>query len=125
MRKASYGGKAVAVKQIKVSSFGSAVDLESLQKETAAFQLELARMAALPYHPSVVQLFGATTLESGELAAVVEYCSAGSLSDALYGAKKKRREFDESQLIELAHDAACGVSHLHRYNIVHRDVSEL
>ena len=123
MYKARWHGKAVAVKQIKSSFFGSAIDLKGLQKETEEFQREIAQMAALPYNENVVQLHGTTMLDSGELAAVVEYCSAGSLSDALYGEKSKRREFDDDELIRLAHDAACGVLHLHRNDIVHRDVS--
>jgi hypothetical protein len=115
VREAQLHGRKVAVKFVKLDGLGGDKD-----KATREFENEVARMSSLPPHQCVVQLLGVATIE-GELAAVVEFCASGSLQDALYG--RNVRAFSERQLIEFAHDAACGLDHLHRHHVVHRDIA--
>jgi serine/threonine protein kinase len=58
----------------------------------AEFEAEVSQMASTAYHENLVQLYGVTTLENGDMAAVVEFCAQGSLVDALYGAEGARLE---------------------------------
>jgi serine/threonine protein kinase len=114
VRRAQWRGRTVAVKQIKKSTIGD-------DKAVADFEEEIGRMAALPMHENVVRLFGVVELANGDIGAVVEYCAQGALVDALYG--EKARELSPTDLLQIAHDAACGVMHLHANKIVHRDIA--
>jgi hypothetical protein len=113
--KGKWHGKNVAVKQVKAGVIGG-------KKATAEFEAEVGNMAAITYHENLVQLHGVTTLENGDLAAVVEFCANGALVTALYG-KKARTDLTADQLMRIAHGAACGVAHLHRLSVVHRDIA--
>jgi serine/threonine protein kinase len=114
VRRAEWRGRTVAVKQIKKSTIGD-------DKAVADFEEEIGRMAALPMHENVVRLFGVVELADGDVGAVVEYCAQGALVDALYG--EKARDLSPTELLQIAHDAACGVMHLHANKIVHRDIA--
>jgi serine/threonine protein kinase len=106
----------VAIKQLKVDS-GTA----ALEQAMVEFANEIGRMAAMQPHENVVLLYGVTKLESGDMAAVVEYCAHGSCLDALYGTKP--RAWTDEELIRIAHGAASGIAHLHRLGIIHRDIA--
>jgi len=112
--KGRWHGKAVAVKQVKADTIGGVAAV-------ADFELEIGNMASLQQHENLVTFYGVTTLESGDVAAVVEFCAGGSLMDALYG--KHARGWTQERQIKIAHDAACGLAHLHRLGVIHRDVA--
>ena len=113
--KGKWHGKAVAVKQFKAGVMGG-------DKAMAEFEAEVSNMATIPFHENLVQLHGVTTLENGDMAAVVEFCANGALVTALYG-EKARAGWTLNQLQHLAHGAACGLAHLHRLDVVHRDIA--
>lgn len=110
-----WNGTKVAVKQIKRDAIGQSA------QAVAEFEAEIAHMASLPYHENLVQLYGVVALENDNIGAVVEFCAHGALKDALYGAQP--RTWSEPELVRVAHDAACGVAHLHRNQLVHRDIA--
>jgi hypothetical protein len=107
--------KTVAVKQVLASNIIGG------DNAIAEFEAEVSQMASTAYHENLVQLYGVTTLENGDIAAVVEYCAQGSLVDGLYGAKA--RDWTTAELFSVAHGAACGVAHLHRQGVIHRDIA--
>jgi hypothetical protein len=115
--KGQWDHKTVAVKQVKASNIIGG------DKAIAEFEAEVSQMASTAYHENLVQLYGVTTLENGDMAAVVEFCAQGSLVDALYGSEKKARDWTVSELFSVAHGAACGVAHLHRQGVIHRDIA--
>jgi serine/threonine protein kinase len=108
---AQWRNTTVAVKQMHVVAGASAM---------SELRREVLRMAALPLHKNVVRLYGVSQLR-GELAVVLELCSGGALSAALYG--DKARQWTERALVGVACDAAAGVAHLHRSGVVHRDIA--
>jgi serine/threonine protein kinase len=114
VRRAEWRGRKVAVKQIKKTTLGN-------EQAVHDFEVEIGRMASLQPHENLVRLFGVTTFDNGDLGAVFEFCAGGSLKDALYG--KEAHEWSEAQLMHFAHDAACGVAHLHANNLIHRDIA--
>jgi serine/threonine protein kinase len=118
VRCARWRGSLVAVKQL--SGAHKTDDASAL---TAAFHNELARMHKLPPHPNVTSFFGSVMFESGAVAAVLELCADGALVDSLYGASCKKNDWQLLELLEIAHDCACGLQHLHEYLIVHRDLA--
>jgi len=113
--KGKWHGKSVAVKQVKAGVIGG-------DKAMAEFEAEVGNMAKVSFHENLVQLYGVTTLENGDLAAVVEFCANGALVAALYG-DKARTDWTPDALMRIAHGAACGVAHLHRQDMVHRDIA--
>jgi hypothetical protein len=106
----------VAIKQIKSSTIAGG------DKALAEFEAEISKMASVGFHKNLVQLHGVTTLDNGDMAAVVEYCSKGSLSDALYGGKA-REHWSRAELFAVAYGAACGVAYLHLQGVIHRDIA--
>ncbi len=110
---ADWNGKQVAVKQIRTDAVGGS-------KAVAEFRNEVKRMAGLPLHKNVVQLFGVSRLGT-DLAAVVEFCGKGALSSALYGDSPMR--LSAQQLASIALDSARGVRHLHENGVIHRDIA--
>jgi serine/threonine protein kinase len=108
--------KSVAVKQVKATSVIGG------DKAIAEFEAEVGNMAKTAFHENLVQLHGVTTLDNGDLAAVVEFCANGALVTALYG-DKARTDWTLTELMRIAHGAACGVAHLHRQDLVHRDIA--
>jgi hypothetical protein len=114
--KGEWHGKSVAVKQVKSSHIVGG------DKAIAEFEAEVSKMASTAFHENLVQLHGVTTLENGDMAAVVEFCAQGSLVDALYG-EKARNDWTASELLTVAYDAACGVVYLHRLGLIHRDIA--
>lgn len=117
VRRARWNGSLVAVKQL--SGTHSSKDAYAMQ----AFQNELTRMHKLPPHPNVTSFFGSVIFESGAVAAVLELCADGALVESLYGASCKKNDWKLSELLEIAHDCACGLHHLHEHLIVHRDLA--
>jgi serine/threonine protein kinase len=111
--KGQWHGKSVAVKQVK---------LNGTQMASAEFAGELAYMASIKPHENVAIFYGIVRLSSSDPAAVVEFCANGALIDALYGDAPPRAWTVEQQL-RVARDAACGIAHLHRLGIVHRDIA--
>jgi serine/threonine protein kinase len=111
---ATLHGLDVAVKQVKLGESGGT-------KAIADFGAELAKMAQLPSHANIVRFYGVTTLDSGELAAVVEFCGGGSLVAALYG--EAARAWTVPSQLRVAGEAAAGVVFLHGVGIVHRDIA--
>jgi hypothetical protein len=106
-------GEKVAVKQLRAS-----VAPDRLQRE---FENEVKRMTTLPPHGNIVALLGITEFADTGRALVVQFCARGSLQDALYGAS--RIDFTLTQLVRVAREAACGVAHLHRHRVIHRDIA--
>lgn len=111
---ATLHGLDVAVKQVKLGPTGGT-------KAIADFGSELSKMAQLPTHANIVRFYGVTTLDSGDLAAVVEFCGGGSLVEALYG--DNARDWTVQSQMLVASEAAAGVVFLHSVGIVHRDIA--
>ena len=116
---AKWKGSKVAVKQIKQSALEEGGAKGDAARNEFAAELEL--MAQMQPHANVLMYLGITELANGDLAVVIEYCSKGSLLNALYG--DKPRHLSSSQQLRIAHGAACGLSHLHDQGIVHRDIA--
>jgi hypothetical protein len=114
--KGRWHGKNVAIKQVKASNIAGG------DEAIAEFEAEISKMASTSYHENLVQLHGVTTLENGDLAAVVEFCANGALVSALYG-EKARADWSSGELFAVAHGAACGVAYLHRLGLIHRDIA--
>jgi serine/threonine protein kinase len=114
--KAKWHGNDIAVKQVKLRSMPGGRNM------LAEFESEISQMAQTAFHENLVQLHGVTTLENGDMAAVVEYCAHGSLATALYG-ESARTDWTTKALFTIAHGAACGMAHLHRQGVVHRDIA--
>ena len=117
VHKAKWNGTTVALKKMDTSAKLASV-LE--------FNAEIKHMVAVPPHANVLLFYGVTTiLPEGTRGLVVEYCRAGALSAALYGtaAVDKTLDWSAAQLLQVAFEAACGVAHLHRHNVIHRDIA--
>ena len=110
VRKAVWRDKTVAVKVLN-DSVGDDV----------AFQCEAELMIRLPVHSNIVQTFGLTKIDD-RLALVTEYCRQGALIDKLYGNESNFKWSEDSKLA-IAVGVARGLHHLHKHNVIHRDVA--
>jgi hypothetical protein len=108
-------GERVALKQLLVDEGGARAPTE---KELAAFIKEAQLMQKLPPHPNVVQLKGVLSDVDVPMGIVTEFCGGGSLDSYL-----KARACTLLEKIDILLDVAEGLYHLHRHNIVHRDLA--
>ena len=87
--------------------------------ENGAAEVEI--LASLPQHPNVLRFFGVALSDDGVNSLIVtELAFGGSLFASLHG--KGRKEPTADQTLGWAFQIASGMEHLHRYNIIHRDL---
>lgn len=79
---------------------------------------EINLLTKLPPHPNIVQMLGCASA-SGIEYLLMEYCDGGSLDNIIYA----EQDVSISKRVRWLMEAAAGMSHLHRNNIVHRDVA--
>jgi serine/threonine protein kinase len=85
------------------------------------FVSEIKVMLELPPHPNIVQLFG-VSLDGPQPVIVMEYCAGGSLDKLLFDRHDEQGISNERKM-ELIQGIARGIFHLHKHNIVHRDLA--
>jgi hypothetical protein len=83
------------------------------------FMREANLMISLPPHPNVVRMYG-ISIDGTQPIIVMEYCAGGSLDKWLYD---RDTTISNEQKLRWVHEIAMGMNHLHKYNIVHRDVA--
>jgi serine/threonine protein kinase len=113
--KGKWHGKGVAVKQVKAGVIGG-------EKAMAEFEAEVGNMAKVSFHENLVQLHGVTTLENGDLAAVVEFCANGASVAALYG-DKARTDWTPDNCCALLTARRAAWRICTRQDMVHRDIA--
>lgn len=102
---AQWNGTQVAVKML----------LRMEPDHIEAFAKEMALLAKMR-HPNVLLMVG-MVLESGHQALITEYCSAGSLFDAIH-----REHIDWPLKSRMAVQTAQAMEYLHQRNVIHRDL---
>eukprot|EP00759_Apiculatamorpha_spiralis_P041767 PhF_6_TR40237/c0_g1_i1/m.59829 len=106
-------GSLVAVKVIQLKRFQSTDLLESIAREVQV-------MRNLPSHENVVQYMGTKfNSRSRELSIMMEYCVGGSLGQMC---RKMERGLPEDIVRSYTLQILRGLQHLHRNNIIHRDI---
>lgn len=108
-------GEKVALKQLLGGEDGGRAPTD---KELSAFVKEARLMQKLPPHPNVLGLKGVLSDESVPMGIVTEFCGGGSLDRYL-----KARKCTLLEKVDILLDVAEGMYHLHRHNIVHRDLA--
>lgn len=92
-------------------------DSSTRQKVVEEFRREVTAMNTLPEHDNVVKLIGFCTAPPN-LALVTAYCSRGSLYALLHSSEV----ISWWQVYHMCLGAARGMLHLHRHNVLHRDL---
>jgi len=88
-----------------------------LKSELELSEHEANLLTALS-HPNIVRCFG-SSLQSGELWILMEYCSLGSLRDLM---DISCRALTEHQIAWICHETLKGLIYLHTLQILHRDL---
>jgi predicted Ser/Thr protein kinase len=107
---AEWRGTKVAVKQL-LTFIGA--------EELAILQVECALLQHCSNHPNVVKFVGAC-LEGGSFHIVTAFCAGGSVHDAFI---VRREPFSNAETLRILRDSACGIMHLHKENVIHRDIA--
>jgi predicted Ser/Thr protein kinase len=107
---AEWRGAKVAVKQLLTF-----IDAEEL----AILLVECAILHHCSNHPNVIKFVGAC-LESGTFYVVTAFCAGGSVYDAFV---VRREAFSHADTLRILRDSACGIMHLHKENVIHRDIA--
>ncbi|CAD5229103.1 unnamed protein product [Bursaphelenchus okinawaensis] len=100
----------VAVKTMKVTMM-TKEKIEEIMKE--------ARLMRMLRHKNIIRCYGVSA-DSEPLMILIEFCSGGSL-DTYLRANGVKITIDER--VSMSYDAACGLNHIHRSRILHRDIA--
>uniref|UniRef100_A0A158P8X8 Protein kinase domain-containing protein n=1 Tax=Angiostrongylus cantonensis TaxID=6313 RepID=A0A158P8X8_ANGCA len=102
----------VAIKSCKM-------DCAEISKEIIKEVMKEARLMRELNHPNVVKLYGVGVLER-PLYILLEYVAGGALKSYL----RKNKDFiTKEERSQMALGAAWGIEHLHKKNILHRDIA--
>jgi serine/threonine protein kinase len=118
VHKGTWRRMAVAVKVANCRSLDEAT-IKALRREL--------RVHASPQavHPSVVALYGACTV-APNFALVMEYAPYGTVHDLLHSSSdthtQQRQSLTSAVRVQILHDIAAALQHLHRHSIVHADI---
>jgi tRNA A-37 threonylcarbamoyl transferase component Bud32 len=118
VHKGTWRRMAVAVKVANCRSLDEAT-IQALRKEL--------RVHASPQavHPGIVALYGACTV-APNFALVMEYAPYGTLYDLLHSSSdnhaQQRQSLTSAVRVQMLHDIAVALQHLHRHGIVHADI---
>lgn len=117
-----YGGRAIAVKRIRLDGEGTKLRHKHFQKRLQAVLREICIMSHPPlaHHPNIISLLGyGWSIEAQRPSPFisVEFASEGTLRDFMKRAKRPLR----TKLI-LAGDVGAGLIALHKCGIVHGDL---
>ncbi|KAF4689669.1 protein kinase kinase kinase [Perkinsus olseni] len=74
-------------------------------------------------HPNLVLFMGAVTKEEEPIKVVFEFCEGGTLFDILHN--RDEVDLSLSQKVKILSDIGKGITYLHAFNIVHRDLKSL
>jgi serine/threonine protein kinase len=110
----SWCGTTVAVKKMLAFALN---DEAMLVKD---FVRELQMLSRLR-HPNILLLVG-FCVDQGSQAIVSEYCSRGSVWNALHGSDATRAEFTAERRRAVAQQVAAAMAYLHGAAILHRDL---
>jgi len=112
---AEYQSQPVAVKRLK--------DFSLTGEELKQFEKEVAILVRIPTHPGVVAFKGVAKASSpvlgDQFCLILEYCEGGSLLKYM----KSGAKITEKQTLEWLLEICNGLSHLHKYGIIHRDIA--
>ncbi|CAD5229049.1 unnamed protein product [Bursaphelenchus okinawaensis] len=100
----------VAVKTMKVTL---------MTKEKIEETMKEARLMRMLRHKNIVRCYGVCA-DTEPLMLVIEYVPGGSLHAYL---KARNINITIDDRVSMAYDAACGLHHIHRHTILHRDIA--
>lgn len=75
-------------------------------------------MSRLRRHPNVCSFFGVCLDDNYPICVVTEYVSEGSLFDM-----QSKLDMTTELILSLSRDAACGMQHIHKENVLHCDLA--
>eukprot|EP00942_MAST-04A_sp_MAST-4A-sp1_P007859 g7859.t1 len=117
--RARYAGETVAEKVIETDGYLGG--LKEKEKRFKDFKREVSCLTKLR-HPRIIRIFGIVTTRPNELSLIMVYAKGGDLRNFLDNTDK---EMNKNTRLKLMFDIAQGMAHLHRQNILHRDLKSL
>ncbi|KAJ1966533.1 Protein kinase [Dipsacomyces acuminosporus] len=106
MAKSIVTGKMVAIKQMDLS--------KQPRKELLVNEIIVMKEST---HPNIVNYIESFLLNSSDLWVVMEYMEGGALTDVI-----DNNQMNEQQIATVCREVCKGLSHLHKQNIIHRDI---
>ncbi|KAJ1950394.1 Protein kinase [Linderina macrospora] len=106
MAKSIVTGQMVAIKQMDLS--------KQPRKELLVNEILVMKESM---HPNIVNYLESFLLNSSDLWVVMEYMEGGALTDVI-----ENNKMNENQIATVCMEVCKGLSHLHKQNIIHRDI---
>ena len=96
------------------------VDENEEQRLCAAMEVKVLQV--VPRHPNIVAFNDHFLDDEGYLNIIMEFCSHGDLEHLISARAAAKNPFSEAEVVWLTFQLLCAVRHLHRNQVVHRDV---
>lgn len=123
IRKVGQGsfGKAVLVEKGGSQYICKSVDLSVASKARGEAALAESRLLSSLRHPCIVR-HRETFCDQKSICIVMDYCEGGDLASRIGLMWRRRRFFDEEQVVAWISQTLLALQYIHAKNIVHRDV---
>jgi len=104
----------VDARRLRLNADGSTNPPKSLKRE--------AEISRIQDHENLIRVVE-SSIDSLPYVIVIEYCSGGTLGEAVFGDPEKTlKRFGWHHRLKVASDIAAGMQHLHMQRILHRDL---
>lgn len=97
------------------------IDLERIPEKAREGAKNEIRVLRSLQHPNIVGYFDGFQ-EGTKLCIVMEFADAGDLADSIKRKRDDSLRFEEAEVTSIVGQCGCGLSHVHRNHVLHRDL---
>ncbi|XP_045064298.1 misshapen-like kinase 1 isoform X1 [Coregonus clupeaformis] len=118
-------GQVFKGRHVKTGQLAAIKVMDVTEEEEEEIKLEINMLKTYSHHRNIATYYGAFVKKSpagqdDQLWLVMEYCGAGSVTDLVK--KTKGNCLKEDWIAYICREVLRGLSHLHSYHVIHRDI---
>lgn len=119
-------GEVYKTKNKVTGEIAAAKVIDSIHEKIEEVLPELDIFKKYATHPNIADFYGAfinvDAKRNDQLWLVMELCRGGSVTNLVKSLRKKGKYLDEDLIAYILYETLKGIEHLHRHNVMHRDI---